>query len=67
MSEKICKMSLELARINNSLKHSGGAKNTTYNTIIDPVTYKNVSLYSNEGKTILKNLIDQYKRLTVNN
>ena len=34
---------------------------------LDPVTFKNVSLYSNEGKTILKNLIAQYKRLTVNN
>ena len=67
MSEKICKMSLELARINNSLNLSGGAKNTTYNTIIDPVTFKNVSLYSNEGKTILKNLIAEYKRLTINN
>lgn len=67
MSGKICKMSLELARINNNLNTQGGGENNTktYSVIIDPVTFKSVSLFSNEGKTILKNLIGEYKRLTV--
>ena len=73
MTEKICKMSLELARINNNNNNininnnynkSGGDNEDIYNKILDPVTLKSVSLFSNEGKAILKNLIAQYKRLT---
>ena len=67
MSDKICKMSLELARINNNLNMQGGNRNNTktYSVIIDPITFKTVSLYSREGQSILKNLISEYKRLTV--
>ena len=58
-------MSLELARINNNLNVQNGGDTKTYNVIIDPVTFKTYSLYSREGQSILKNLISEYKRLTV--
>ena len=73
---RICKMSVELNRINvisggtfptpNKVNLLGGSPKEeetryNYNWIIDPVTKDRVSLFSNRGKAMLKNLVRLYK------
>ena len=59
--QQICKMTEEHNRINSLTNNVVGGENP-FQFIIDPETRKRVSVFSKEGKRILKELIGKYEQ-----
>ena len=67
MDSPICKMSVESRRIQvaqggENTTQSGGGRHL-YNVIYDTETMERISIHSERGKNILKNILNEYKRL----